>query len=127
MKAEDFGIVWLCLAAFPTLVWSPLLDDSGGRLSWDKEGSVCVPFSLFSIRLAVLLRYQLMVSAPKGTPYKELEMLLGTGIEDFGSQQPNSEEEVGQWCCFRVLGFFLMPCALVYLAQRLKGHFYFDP
>lgn len=23
--------------------------------------------------------------------------------------------------------FFLMPCALVYLAQRLKGHFYFDP
>lgn len=96
MKAEDFGIVWLWLAAFPMFVWSPLLDDPSGRLSWDKVGTICVSFSLVSLRLALVVGYQLMVSAPKGTLYKELELFLGTGIEDFGSQHPNSEEELGK-------------------------------
>lgn len=54
-----------------------------------------------------------MVREPKGALYKELEMFLGTGAEDLGTQDPNSEEELGKQCCFRVWGlFFVLPMCI---------------
>lgn len=50
VKPECFLIVSLSwsLAAFPMLVWSPVLSDAGGRLPWNKEWEVLVfPLPLF--------------------------------------------------------------------------------
>lgn len=59
--------------------------------------------------------------------YKELEMFLGTGIEDFGSQRPNSEKELGQLCCFRVLGFFNALCPCVSGTEMERTLYPLDP
>lgn len=42
VKPEYFLIVLLTcsLAAFPTLLWSPVMSDAGGRLPWNKEWEV---------------------------------------------------------------------------------------
>ena len=58
VKPEYFLIVSLSwsLAAFPMLVWPPVLSDAGGRLPWKKEWEVLVfsspSFSISTCRLA---------------------------------------------------------------------------
>lgn len=107
----------------PRLCGHPCLDDSPGRLSWDKVGNYCVSFSLFSIRLALVLWNQLMGSAPKGTLFiKSWRCFLGQELRILAV---NAQTQKKNWDNCAVSGFwgFLMPCAHVYLAQRWKGHF----